>query len=108
MHTILAASAGYVASRRAFGSNRPVAHARLDQCFLKPCTGNRAAIRRRRRMMHWNKSRRSDHPMADRRPATEFLNRLPQDDPFRLLEEITFWLKALRDAYGMVPRRALE
>jgi hypothetical protein len=31
----------------------------------------------------------------------EFLSRLPQDDPFRLLEEITFWLKALRDAYGL-------
>jgi hypothetical protein len=59
-------------------------------------------------MMHWNKSRRSDHPMADRRHAMEFLNRLPQDDPFRLLEEITFWLKALREAYGLVPRRALE
>jgi cyclic-di-GMP-binding protein len=59
-------------------------------------------------MMHWNKSRRSDHPMADRRHAMEFLNRLPQDDPFRLLEEISFWLKALRDAYGLVPRRVLD
>jgi len=59
-------------------------------------------------MMHWNKSRRSDPPVADRRHATEFLNRLPQDDPFRLLEEITFWLKALREAYGMAPQRALE
>jgi hypothetical protein len=59
-------------------------------------------------MMNWNKSRRSDHPMVDGQHAMEFLNRLPQDDPFRLLEEITFWLKALREAYGMVPRRALE
>ena len=59
-------------------------------------------------MMNWSKSRRSDHPMVDGQHAMEFLNRLPQDDPFRLLEEITFWLKALRDAYGLVPRRALE
>jgi cyclic-di-GMP-binding protein len=59
-------------------------------------------------MMHWNKSRRSDHPLADRRHAVEFLSRLPQDDPFRLLEEITFWLKALREAYGILPARALE
>jgi len=33
MHTILVASTGDLASQRAFGSNRPVAHARLDQCF---------------------------------------------------------------------------
>jgi len=59
-------------------------------------------------MMQWNKSRRSDHPMADRRHAVEFLSRLPQDDPFRVLEEITYWLKQLRDAYGLIPQRALE
>jgi len=46
--------------------------------------------------------------MADRRHAVEFLSRLPQDDPFRVLEEITYWLKQLRDAYGLIPQRALE
>ena len=46
--------------------------------------------------------------MVDRAHAEEFLRRLPQDDPFRMLEEITFWLKALRDAYGMLPLRSFE
>lgn len=46
--------------------------------------------------------------MVDRRHAEEFLARLPGDDPFRMLEEIAFWLKALRDAYGIVPQRAFE
>lgn len=46
--------------------------------------------------------------MVDRRHAEEFLARLPQDDSFRMLEEVTFWLKALRDAYGMLPQRTFE
>jgi hypothetical protein len=46
--------------------------------------------------------------MVDRGQAEEFLRRLPQNDPFRMLEEITFWLKALRDAYGVLPQRTLE
>ncbi len=46
--------------------------------------------------------------MVDRRHAEEFLARLPRDDPFRMLEEITYWLKALRDAYAIVPQRAYE
>jgi hypothetical protein len=46
--------------------------------------------------------------MVDRRHAEEFLSRLPRDDPFRMLEEISFWLKALRDAYGIAPQRAFE
>ena len=46
--------------------------------------------------------------MVDRRHAEEFLGRLPRDDPFRMLEEITYWLKALRDAYAIVPQRAYE
>src|SRR5262249_1024584 len=58
--------------------------------------------------VYWNKSKRSDHPMVDRRQAEEFLARLPRDDPSRMLEEITFWLKALRDAYGVLPERAFE
>lgn len=58
--------------------------------------------------MHWTKSRRSDHPLVDRRHAEELLSQLPRNDPFRMLEEITFWLKALRDAYGLVPQRAFE
>ena len=58
--------------------------------------------------MYWNKSKRSDHPMVDRQHAEEFLKRLPRDDPARMLEEISFWLKALRDAYGVVPERAFE
>ena len=58
--------------------------------------------------MYWNKSKRSDHPMVDRQHAEEFLRRLPRDDPFRVLEEISFWLKALRDAYGIAPQRAFE
>ena len=58
--------------------------------------------------MHWTKSKRSDHPLVDPRHAEEFLSQLPRDDPFRMLEEITFWLRALRDAYGLVPQRAFE
>jgi cyclic-di-GMP-binding protein len=58
--------------------------------------------------VYWNKSKRSDHPMVDRQHAEEFLRRLPRDDPSRMLEEISFWLKALRDAYGVVPQRAFE
>jgi hypothetical protein len=58
--------------------------------------------------VYWNKSKRSDHPMVDRQHAEEFLRRLPRDDPSRMLEEISFWLKALRDAYGVVPERAFE
>jgi cyclic-di-GMP-binding protein len=46
--------------------------------------------------------------MVDRQHAQEFLDRLPKDDPFRLVEEVSFWLKALREAYGVVPKRAFE
>ncbi len=46
--------------------------------------------------------------MVDRHHAEEFLGRLPRDDPFRMLEEITYWLKALRDAYAILPQRAYE
>jgi len=46
--------------------------------------------------------------MVDRRHAQEFLSRLPRDDPFRTLEEISFWLKALRGAYGISPQRTFE
>jgi hypothetical protein len=59
-------------------------------------------------MMLWHKSRRSDHPLVDRRHAEEFLSQLPKDDSFRMLDELAFWLKALRDAYGVLPQRAFE
>jgi hypothetical protein len=58
--------------------------------------------------MHWNKSRRSDHPLADRRHVDEFLARLRRQDAFTVLEESAFWLKASRDAYGLTPARRFE
>ena len=58
--------------------------------------------------MHWNKSRRSDHPLADRRHVDEFLARLRRQDAFTVLEESAFWLKASRDAYGLAPARRFE
>jgi len=66
------------------------------------------SVRPRPANVYWNKSKRSDHPMVDRQHAEEFLKRLPRDDAARTLEEISFWLKALRDAYGVVPERAFE
>ena len=58
--------------------------------------------------MHWNKSRKSDHPLADRRHVDEFLARLRRQDAFTVLEESALWLKAVRDAHGLTPARRFE
>ena len=58
--------------------------------------------------MHWNKSRQSDHPLADRRHVDEFLARLRRQDAFTVLEESTLWLKAVREAHGLTPARRFE
>jgi len=58
--------------------------------------------------MHWNKSRRSDHPLADRRHVDELIVRLRSQDASIVLEESAVWLKAVRDAHGLTPVRQFE
>lgn len=41
--------------------------------------------------------KKPDHPMADVREARKALAGLPVDDPFKSLEEISFWLQSLYD-----------
>jgi len=58
-------------------------------------------------MLGWNKNK-SDHPMAEDRSAREFLAELPAADPFKLLEELSFWLDRTRGADGLKPLRLFE
>ena len=58
--------------------------------------------------MHWNESRRSDHPLADRRYVDEYLARLRRQDTCTVLEESTLWLKGVRDEHGLTPARRFE
>jgi hypothetical protein len=41
--------------------------------------------------------KKPDHPMADVREARKAIAELPVDDPFKSLEEISFWLQSLYD-----------
>ena len=58
-------------------------------------------------MLAWIKNR-SDHPLADEKGAKEFLSELPTQDPYKTLEEITFWLDATRTSEGLKPLRIFE
>jgi hypothetical protein len=51
---------------------------------------------------------RSDHPLADEKGAREFLAELPTQDPYKTLEEITFWLDATRGSDALKPLRIYE
>lgn len=44
-----------------------------------------------------------DHPMYDLDEAKCLLRDLPDDEPQKALEEITFWLESIKDAAGFTP-----
>lgn len=46
--------------------------------------------------------------MADEKAAKEFLAELPSQDPYKMLEELAFWLDATRTADGLKPQRVYE
>jgi hypothetical protein len=54
------------------------------------------------------KKGQSDHPLADDKGAKEFLAELPVQDPYKTLEELSFWLDAVRTAQGLRPQRVFE
>ncbi|BBI99194.1 hypothetical protein FGKAn22_08870 [Ferrigenium kumadai] len=41
-----------------------------------------------------------DHPMYDLDEARRLLAELPQDEPHKALDDVTFWLESIRDAAG--------
>ncbi len=46
---------------------------------------------------------RPDHPLFDHDEAKRLISELPQDDPRKALEEISFWLESIKDAKGFSP-----
>lgn len=46
-----------------------------------------------------------DHPMSDVEEAGRLLADLPEDNPFKALEEITSWLVSVKDTPGFQPER---
>jgi len=44
-----------------------------------------------------------DHPMYDLDEAKRLLRELPDAEPHKALEEITFWLESIKDAAGFTP-----
>lgn len=51
---------------------------------------------------------KADHPMADARQAREIIEALPAADPFKALEEISYWLETLALAEGLKLGRRFE
>jgi len=49
-----------------------------------------------------------DHPMFNLAEAGRLLSRLPLDNPFKALEEITSWLDSVKDASGFRPELRAE
>ena len=48
-----------------------------------------------------------DHPMHDVAEAKKLLAELPQDDPFKALDEITSWLTSVKDTSGFRPEHRI-
>lgn len=44
-----------------------------------------------------------DHPLYDLDEARRLLGELPDNEPHKALEEITFWLESIKDAAGFTP-----
>ena len=44
-----------------------------------------------------------DHPLSDLDEARRLIGELPEDDHYRALEEITFWLDSIKDTRGFHP-----
>lgn len=47
--------------------------------------------------------KKPDHPLYDLEETKRLLAELPQDEPRKALEEITFWLESIKDATGFTP-----
>jgi hypothetical protein len=54
------------------------------------------------------KQKRAVHPLADEKAAKEFFKELPRHDPYKTLQELTFWLEATCDFEGLKPQRIFE
>ncbi len=50
----------------------------------------------------------SEHPLADDKAAREFIAELPPIDPYKTLDELTFWLDSLTTAEDLKLSRELE
>lgn len=46
---------------------------------------------------------RPDHPLFDLDETKRLIGELPQDEPRKALEDITFWLESIKDATGFTP-----
>lgn len=44
-----------------------------------------------------------DHPLFDMDETKRLISELPQDDPRKALEDISFWLESIKDAKGFTP-----
>ncbi len=59
-------------------------------------------------MLKWIKGSKSEHPLADAAAAREFIAELPPLDPYKLLEELCYWLDTLASAEDLKLPRILE
>jgi len=59
-------------------------------------------------MLNWLKGSKGEHPLTDEKAAKEAIKDLPHGDPFKTLEELTYWLESLKDAGGMKVTRVFE
>lgn len=49
-----------------------------------------------------------DHPLADAREAKRILDALPEDDPFKALEELAHWLGSVSTTEGFRPQDRIQ
>jgi hypothetical protein len=59
-------------------------------------------------MLNWLTGSKGEHPLTDEKAAKEAIGDLPQGDPFKTLEELTYWLESLKDASGLKITRVYE
>ena len=59
-------------------------------------------------MLNWIKGTKSEHPLADEKAARAFIAELPPLDPYKALDELSYWLDTLANADNLKLSRELE
>ena len=59
-------------------------------------------------MLNWIKGTKSEHPLADEKAARAFVAELPPLDPYKALDELSYWLDTLANAENLKLSRELE